>query len=492
MLFAPDGTPARRFFDKYCMNYVYIRKKKMDEALDLSQYRLFMNMKTDEKWHEATDELFSMLETLPGAEYAKNNRYRLYIPADVSDAELTKAHTQIEGDIQKHLESKGFYIVDYIGNRCQKGKNLVKISKILSDNQELLSAYNADPRRTLSTAKGSEKLICFSSHRYDIAGMSANRHWTSCMDFTNDLHFDSAVGHIADDIEFGTVVAYLIEKSDRNIQNPLARILIKPRVIERMTDKKEPAGERIIFQPETSIYGNILPKFLQILEDVCDKFYGEERGLIRTKNVYDDGFNNLKPRKMLQHIDKIEDIYVTQNNIKDVIRACMIKYGPAVDLNKLDISSVTDMSGLFEGTGFVGDISQWDVSHVTNMSRMFSLSRFNGDISNWDVSNVTDMSCMFSASVFNGNISKWDVSKVLTMKGMFQYSRFTGYLNMWDVSSVMDLSDMFKSSRWGSEYTELEWDVSPKCKVKDFLCDSKLPKNMYPQWYKDRLPRIMR
>ena len=48
--------------------------------------------------------------------------------------------------------------------------------------------------------------------------------------------------------------------------------------------------------------------------------------------------------------------------------------------------------------------SKWDVSSVTDMSGMFLLAeKFNGDISKWDVSSVTDMSEMFDCvRDFNG------------------------------------------------------------------------------------------
>ena len=46
-----------------------------------------------------------------------------------------------------------------------------------------------------------------------------------------------------------------------------------------------------------------------------------------------------------------------------------------------------------------------DLSAVTNMDSMFGVaSSFNGNINNWDVSNVTDMSAMFDGSAFNQNI----------------------------------------------------------------------------------------
>jgi hypothetical protein len=50
---------------------------------------------------------------------------------------------------------------------------------------------------------------------------------------------------------------------------------------------------------------------------------------------------------------------------------------------------------MFYGTPFNGDISGWDVSSVTNMGGMFSSTPFNGDISGWNVSSVTNMEYMF-------------------------------------------------------------------------------------------------
>ena len=87
----------------------------------------------------------------------------------------------------------------------------------------------------------------------------------------------------------------------------------------------------------------------------------------------------------------------TNKELKDIIKQRIKQEGNKVDLNDIDVSKITDMSYLFEGTAFNGDISNWDVSNVTNMYAMFyNCKTFNQDISSWDVSKVTNMRNMFS------------------------------------------------------------------------------------------------
>ena len=73
--------------------------------------------------------------------------------------------------------------------------------------------------------------------------------------------------------------------------------------------------------------------------------------------------------------------------LKSIIKKRIEKEGNEVNLNDIDISEITDMSGVFAGTNFNGNISNWNVSNVTDMTSMFNgCKSFNQDISKWNVS----------------------------------------------------------------------------------------------------------
>ena len=150
----------------------------------------------------------------------------------------------------------------------------------------------------------------------------------------------------------------------------------------------------------------------------------------------------------------------TKKELQDIISQRITQEGNEVDLNDIDVSNITDMSGLFKRTDFNGNISKWNVSNVKDMHFMFDgCTAFNQDISNWDVSNVTDMSSMFFAcKVFNQDISKWDVSNVTNMDYMFYRCKsFNKDISNWNVSNVKYYINIFS-------YCKIEKKYKPKFK----------------------------
>lgn len=99
------------------------------------------------------------------------------------------------------------------------------------------------------------------------------------------------------------------------------------------------------------------------------------------------------------------------------------------DLSAWDLSSVTDMSQMFQGTLKFNTLPDWGykTEYVTNMSQMFEgAALFNQDISGWDVGSVTDMSFMFSdALTFNLSLGNWDIKSITNMTGMLDNSNLS-------------------------------------------------------------------
>ena len=97
------------------------------------------------------------------------------------------------------------------------------------------------------------------------------------------------------------------------------------------------------------------------------------------------------------------------------------------NINRFDVSNVTDMSELFSGclflTGSLEPLASWDTSNVTNMNGMFynceSITGPLTPLNSWNTSNVKDMGEMFYyCEALSGvnDLNNWDIHNVVNGK----------------------------------------------------------------------------
>jgi hypothetical protein len=249
------------------------------------------------------------------------NTYRLYIPFTED-----KTKSPNEDVIREFLLRFGFTIEDYLGGvaRLREAKNTIKIGKALSNitkrpetdekdkktANDLLKKFGEDPVRK---AGGDEFLICISRHPYDIAGADTDRKWYNCMtiptwdknklkelkklkktligkekkeikDQIEKLEGGTNVEYIKHDVKEGSIVAYLIRKNDRNINNPVAVLNIKPFI------NKNDENDFILVE-DSKVYGQDVPGFKEKVAEFLNEFNGPDKEgyYCINPNLYIDG-----------------------------------------------------------------------------------------------------------------------------------------------------------------------------------------------------------
>ena len=242
---------------------------------------------------------------------------------DLSESSLPLL--QIPLNIVDILDEEGYYCPDYrqayVFKKDDKLKSKpVKLLKILSknlkDDQEKFNELKKqfDERLKTSRKENVKCKICITHHPYDVAAMSTDRNWTSCMELNKGLYKDTPLKQV----QYGGMCAYLINENDLKVSEPFARIAIKRLVAN------DP--HNFIFQPETRIYGD--GKFAEELgfmnnvKDILQKSNEETQGedaVFRRKdgNSWSDG--SLDEQIYLDKILHMKDFSrLTKNDIEKI------------------------------------------------------------------------------------------------------------------------------------------------------------------------------
>lgn len=285
----------------------------LNESLPLSVAKEYSSIERDEKAIEYMNAFWEELGKYANSNggFISRNKYRIYLPCPTieENSTMSSKHVKMEGirsevydAIEDELDNRnnGSYICgfDYAKGIVKVGfengkEREQKIGKFLKD-KDLLDRYSKDPTRLVKNLKDKEMYICISNHAYDIAGMSANRNWTSCMNIFNG----QMKSVVTEDIKYGTLVAYIVEKNDTNIESPIGRVLIKPYKLSRKDyHGTDPAP--IVYSPEVTVYSPYvgLDPVRNYLKKVCEEIQSDKSGTLRSlSHLYNDTYND-KPDK---------------------------------------------------------------------------------------------------------------------------------------------------------------------------------------------------
>jgi len=236
-------------------------KNIINEAIPYKIAKEYITRERKEGTLKLMNTIFNRLKDLPNAKVIDRRGHRISIPYTGSP---------LENRITDFLLKYDFKVLNYDENEAEnirKPGQIIKITSALSTignkmpiGNEYLDLYAA--ARSKDATKRLDKVVVFSKHPYDIAGMSYGRSWKSC----TDLVIGPKRKFVKVDIENGTVIAYLATPDDTNLRQPLGRVLIKPYV-----DVKD--EKNIILYPENNTYGKIEdPRtFIGFLDDILER-----------------------------------------------------------------------------------------------------------------------------------------------------------------------------------------------------------------------------
>lgn len=236
-------------------------------------------------------------------------------------------------NVVKHLYKHGYEIHDYNLGTASKTftdingnekKQYISIGKVLhrtGADKIKVNIKNADGNKIslldeyTSSRNNKDYDLVISRDKHDIAGMSTDRHWESCMTLPSDENAKGGKFHtdIIHNFKHGSLVAYVVKKGDDNIEKPIARMLI---------NKFHGKDGNVIYRTDNEIgYGNHNKTMSEIVNHIMKTHYPSISNQKYTKesDIYDDGSDSVCEHLGILKLDDRKEHYNQNNKLHDYI-----------------------------------------------------------------------------------------------------------------------------------------------------------------------------
>ncbi len=204
-------------------------------------------------------------------EYGRKTKVSKWITGLITKNKIQHRLKELENYIQK--DDRGREML--MGERPMEDVRKQLKDDALKHINNLVNKYNEIPEIKLYRENKTKSFyIVFSKHRYDVAGMSTGRGWTSCMNLYTGINSN----YVQHDVKAGTLVAYLVRNDDLNIKNPVARVAIKPFV-----SLEDPSN--VLYQAEQRVYGTPPIGFLDEINRLLAAVQTNKQGIFKLKDT---------------------------------------------------------------------------------------------------------------------------------------------------------------------------------------------------------------
>lgn len=249
----------------------------------------------------------------------KNKYFEKYLPKDLTSFRLDEVNIEDFDSINKKIEV--FFDISYKSKHI-KDKGSIRFTLNIPHKEFILLSNAEESRKKLllkmidannilldSKNNNKEMQIVISRNPCDIGSMSTGTWWKSCM----NLYTGGYNQYTRKDVEHGTLIAYLILKGDKNIENPIGRVLIKPY-------KSKGKDAKYYLSVSDRTYGYFPDKAKKVVEEFIKEKQKDLEDIFlfqRSKFYNDDDVDVIYTITLNKYGLKVGDRIIFKNNNKE-------------------------------------------------------------------------------------------------------------------------------------------------------------------------------